>query len=415
MSDSKSVDDYLAFLYYYNPQKERSPKTVWFGSSYPNKSLSTNKEACAHSMSCSFYYTSECPTAGEDNILWKRKDSTSSLKIKDPLQYTIPLKTTSCWNCLGNPDATIECAALEPSSFVLPTSPLSLHEIHTTREKQEFIIVYLKKELKFSTEEWNHLHTLFGNVNQTRVFEKEFQYSPVEGLSGKVMTSRQSFIVYGMNMCDKKNKDSFSGYFNTQNANLHKECKLFYKSLMTSEQDEIIQEVCRKNPSLKECKCYHRHDEKDYQTWEHAVPNSRDAQCWYQPCTDSSRYFIPSELRSTKNCPTINCQNILLTGDEAKVWNNTVQQSVHCVFPSDSPPSNPSDHSQSTTTISPLPLPSSPLSLIQSIMSFFQTHPVANDLLFVGLGIVITIIFIHFYSEFRKKNSLKNTNEKRKI
>ena len=77
MSDSKSVDDYLAFLYYYNPQKERSPKTAWFGSSYPNKSLSTNKEACAHSMSCSFYYTSECPTTGEDNILWKRKDSTS--------------------------------------------------------------------------------------------------------------------------------------------------------------------------------------------------------------------------------------------------------------------------------------------------------------------------------------------------
>uniref|UniRef100_A0A6C0CZD6 Myristylated membrane protein n=1 Tax=viral metagenome TaxID=1070528 RepID=A0A6C0CZD6_9ZZZZ len=403
MSDSKSVDEFLSFLYFYDPQKERSPKKAWFGSSYPDKSHSTNKEACNHSLSCGFYYTSKCPTM-DDNILWKRNDS--SLKNKDSLHYTIPLQTTSCWNCLGNPDATIECAALEPSLFLLPTSPLSLYEIRTTREKQEFIVVYLKKELKYSTEEWNHLHSLFGSVHQTRVFEKQFQYSPIQGQSGRVMSSRKSFMIYGMTMCDKQNKDTSSGYFNTKNGNLHKECKLFYNSSMTSEQDEIIQEVCKKNPSLKECKCYHRHDEKDYQTWEHAVPNSRDAQCWYQPCTDSSRYFIPSELRSTKNCPTINCQNILLTGDEAKVWNNTVQQSVHCIFPSEDgtqdsknntkPPSRPSSPTQNPNT---LPLQSNNATL----------REVVNDLLFIAVGIIIAIVFIPFYSEFRKKkNQFKN-------
>jgi hypothetical protein len=371
----------IAFLYLYTPEKQTSKHVAWFGSSYPDKPLSNITEACQHASSCIFYYTSECQVPWND-LLWQRGMSFPS--EREDWTYTVPIKKSSCGICLGNPEAVVQCHALDPSLFSLSTSPSSLYEIYTTAEPREFIIVYDVEKLEFEENNWKELHALFGTQDQEPVFQKQFSLPSYQSYylnnigKKRIYTSRQSLITFGMKMCQRQEQQQSSGYFDTKDATRHRECQAFYKSLSPSEQDEVMQEICRENPEGKECKCYHRHDEKDYQKWEHAVPNSRDAQCWYQPCTDTSRYFIPSELRSTSNCPTLNCQNVVINGgegDNVQIWKNKIQQSVHCTFPSSS---------------SPPILPPNPQQQCEK-----NEYTMLQKVKYVGLGILLSL-FVYF-------------------
>jgi len=399
------LPSFLPFLYRYSPQHPPDSKRLsqWFGSN-PSQSQNpylTNKEACWNASSgCGFSYTASCPPPrNKEGIVWERNvenlQNLKNLKNLDDfqnLEYLIPVQSTSCWNCLGNPNASVECDALDPSFFILPQSPDSLYQIRITNDPNQFIIIYDSSSFVYSVAEWEHLKSLFASKIQSTVYSTEFKFN------GKIGTSKQSLFLYGVDLCKKNSKEKDSSrFFDTSNSEYHRQCQLFYEELTPFQQNEVMQEVCRLSKQ-KECKCVHRHDEKDYQLWEHAVPNSRDAQCWYQPCTDSSRYFIPSSLRSTENCPKYSCQNIVLAGDHGKNENNRVQQTVQCSF------DNNDNNDNNNTT--PPPQTSS--------FSFIPPQSYFNFMSLVLLIFIIFIIFLFFILLRRNKND-KNNKMRRKM
>jgi len=87
-------------------------------------------------------------------------------------------------------------------------------------------------------------------------------------------------------------------------------CRTWYQNkLSQSEKDSYMSNICTNNPRLTECRCLRRGDDKEYKATIKVNPIN-DA-CFFGPCKDSGRFFVPSDLLRPECNATI-CQNNII-------------------------------------------------------------------------------------------------------
>lgn len=84
-------------------------------------------------------------------------------------------------------------------------------------------------------------------------------------------------------------------------------CYKWFNNMSPEDRDNIIKNICLKNPMLEECKCYNRRDSPIYQAITTTQPIS-DV-CWWKPCQTEFNNLIPSTLINI-DCPPNICEKV---------------------------------------------------------------------------------------------------------
>ena len=117
-------------------------------------------------------------------------------------------------------------------------------------------------------------------------------------------------------------------------------CTKWFSNLAPADRDTFVNNICRANQDLVECKCANRATDKTYQAVSTSEPIS-DA-CWWKPCKNDSYYLLPSNMLNP-TCPSDICQtviNIDRTGRDVDI--NDIINYITCgASPAPKPPSPP--------------------------------------------------------------------------
>lgn len=135
-----------------------------------------------------------------------------------------------------------------------------------------------------------------------------------------------------LNVCSqpstKCNESPCTNWFGTDN--IGQACKSLYDGIPEQQKDVIRRKVCARHINAIECKCVNRHRDPK---WKNAKPNQdmRD-QCWYLPCTDQQRYFIPRDAMATaaQPCPDQICSAVLSISNAKNVKIDQEKLLVNC-------------------------------------------------------------------------------------
>lgn len=114
------------------------------------------------------------------------------------------------------------------------------------------------------------------------------------------------------------------------------ECNRWFENLSNENQDAFMNNYCRKY-NTEECKCVNRFNENTYRAMK-GYKAFNDG-CWYAPCVDENRNFIPSHLRDP-TCPDKICQQLYEFINDENINVNNIKQDINCDF-SNVPSTNP--------------------------------------------------------------------------
>ena len=106
-------------------------------------------------------------------------------------------------------------------------------------------------------------------------------------------------------------------------------CRQKYGLLSDGDRDTVIENYCLRNDT-EECKCANRSNNPDYTKLKQGNPYS-DA-CWYIPCANRSRYFVPSDFNKQIQCPQNICQIVYDISKIHDVDINKVKNDINCDF-----------------------------------------------------------------------------------
>lgn len=152
-------------------------------------------------------------------------------------------------------------------------------------------------------------------------------------------------------------------------------CRVWFENLPQNARDAYMQSYCFEH-NTKDCDCVLRYKNKTYQDMKGA--HQINDGCWFLPCSNNSRYFVPSQLKDPK-CPDKLCQIII---DVAKAGNVNIQDiknDMVCDFSQTVPVPDP------TRTIPPKPI-------TERVVGFISKHRLA----IIGTVFCLVILFMLF-------------------
>jgi hypothetical protein len=172
---------------------------------------------------------------------------------------------------------------------------------------------------------WNKVapnQKCFFNLEKIDTLKQVSKFTNKFGLNNEVNNnycfSKVSNCPDGLNECSRiKSLDE---------GNL--ECKLWFESLPPSSQDAYMQYYCTKNKT-KECDCVLRSESSTFQIMK-GMHGYNDG-CWFLPCSDSLKYFIPSNLKNP-TCPNNICQIIIDVANAGNVNIDDIKNDLTCNF-----------------------------------------------------------------------------------
>lgn len=124
------------------------------------------------------------------------------------------------------------------------------------------------------------------------------------------------------------NMSSCSRYFSIAEDGGY--CRDKFNNMTDAQRDSVMREYCLRNDT-EDCRCVNRTLNKDYLALKQNNPFS-DA-CWYIPCANKARYFVPSHFLGPKvDCPSNICQIVY---DISKVHDVDLERNknyINCDF-----------------------------------------------------------------------------------
>ena len=105
-------------------------------------------------------------------------------------------------------------------------------------------------------------------------------------------------------------------------------CRLWYENLPPATQDAYMQSYCIRH-NTKDCDCVLRSNNTSYDKLKGL--HSYNDGCWFLSCSDSSNYFVPSDLRKP-TCPTNICQIIIDVANAEHVDIDDIKNDIVCNF-----------------------------------------------------------------------------------
>jgi hypothetical protein len=124
-------------------------------------------------------------------------------------------------------------------------------------------------------------------------------------------------------------------------------CRVWFENLQPHARDAYMQSYCLENKT-PDCACVLRYKNKTYQDLKGA--HQINDGCWFLPCANNSRFFVPSQLRNP-TCPDKICQTIIDVAKAGNVNIQDIQNELVCDYskpdplpaplrPAPTPPSN---------------------------------------------------------------------------
>lgn len=112
-------------------------------------------------------------------------------------------------------------------------------------------------------------------------------------------------------------------------------CRNWYEKQPAASKDSFMQNYCI-NTKTYDCNCVNRSDDPIYQELKQAkVINDG---CWYTPCANPSKFFVPSQLLHPK-CPKNVCDIIFQFIKDKRIDIDDVKNEINCNFGPDPGPS----------------------------------------------------------------------------
>lgn len=108
------------------------------------------------------------------------------------------------------------------------------------------------------------------------------------------------------------------------------ECAKWFGQLSSDLKDVTMNSYCRQH-NTQECKCVNRFDEKTYKAMK-GYKSFNDG-CWYAPCVDEEKNFIPEHLRNP-TCPDKICQQLYEFINDQNITIDNVKDDISCDFTS---------------------------------------------------------------------------------
>jgi hypothetical protein len=105
-------------------------------------------------------------------------------------------------------------------------------------------------------------------------------------------------------------------------------CKLWFENQPMPNQNALMQDYCIKNKT-RECDCVLRSDNKTY-TLMKGMHVYNDG-CWFLPCADSSKFFVPGDLQHPV-CPSNICQTVIDVANANNVDIDNIKSDINCQF-----------------------------------------------------------------------------------
>jgi len=115
-------------------------------------------------------------------------------------------------------------------------------------------------------------------------------------------------------------------------------CRLWYETLSPQLQDAYMQSYCIRH-NTQDCDCVLRSNSTTYNKLKGL--HSYSDGCWFLPCADNLKYFVPSDLRKP-TCPTNICQIIIDVANAEHVDIDDIKNDIVCNFGPQPPKPPPS-------------------------------------------------------------------------
>lgn len=104
-------------------------------------------------------------------------------------------------------------------------------------------------------------------------------------------------------------------------------CREWYAKQSPTRKDDLMKNYCANNRT-DDCKCVNRADDPIYNKLKMVKINDG---CWYIPCANPSKYFVPSKLVNAK-CPDSICDIIFEYIKDKKIDIDYVKNKINCDF-----------------------------------------------------------------------------------
>lgn len=105
-------------------------------------------------------------------------------------------------------------------------------------------------------------------------------------------------------------------------------CRLWYENLPAQTQDAYMESYCIRH-NTQDCDCVLRSNKDSYNLLKGM--HSYNDGCWFLPCADNLKYFVPSDLRKP-TCPTNICQVIIDVANAEHVNIDDIKNDIVCNF-----------------------------------------------------------------------------------
>ncbi len=106
------------------------------------------------------------------------------------------------------------------------------------------------------------------------------------------------------------------------------ECNNWFENLSSENQDAVMNNYCR-TYNTSECKCVNRFNENSYKAMK-GYKSFNDG-CWYSPCIDENKNFIPSHLKNP-TCPDKICQQLYEFINDQNINVDNIKEDINCDF-----------------------------------------------------------------------------------
>lgn len=163
-----------------------------------------------------------------------------------------------------------------------------------------------------------YLKRRIDTISQSRKADEKF--GPMNGITRAFCGSKTTTCPAPMKGCSR--------YFSIADDGPY--CRDIFNNMTDAQKDSVMREYCLRN-NTDDCKCVNRTLNADYIKLKQGNPFS-DA-CWYIPCTNRARFFVPSDFSGEQvSCPTNICQIVYDISQAHDVDIESNKNDINCDF-----------------------------------------------------------------------------------
>lgn len=167
----------------------------------------------------------------------------------------------------------------------------------------------------------------------TRIDRVEQVEKAIKNWGVNAMPLRDAFCQSRVVTCPDGMSEGCSRYFSVDATGDY--CRASFNEKSDAEKNTAIFNYCSRHDT-DDCKCANRSKDVSYENIKKGNPFPDS--CWYIPCSNSSRYLIPSDYKQNTNCPQNICQIVFDISQARNVDIDNMKSDINCNFNGMSPP-----------------------------------------------------------------------------